>query len=227
MRPLIAMRAGASPTTRSGQLLPSHMTSRPATMMPPLEMKSLKLNVVAALDGQGGAAVAGMDLLLGRRARLGAITAAARRQLEYEPETARPGETVGLVDPADGRRRPDRPRPAIDGERTLGFPEPIRGIQRDQWPPGSALIANDQRRPDAKRRPVQQPRFACLRHGSFLAPAGAAETAPGPVRPVRLAGDGNRPPHAPRCNARAARSPSARTGHRGSAARTGSAASPK
>src|SRR3546814_4401840 len=46
--PLMAMMAVAKPTRRSGQLVPSHSTSTPPIRMPPLEMKSLKLKVVAA-----------------------------------------------------------------------------------------------------------------------------------------------------------------------------------
>src|SRR3546814_10086598 len=48
MPPLIAIRAVARPTSRSGQFVPSQSTRAPAIRMPPLEMKSLKLNVVAA-----------------------------------------------------------------------------------------------------------------------------------------------------------------------------------
>lgn len=46
--PLMAMIEVASPTNRSGQLLPSQSTRPPATNIPPFDMKSLKLNVVAA-----------------------------------------------------------------------------------------------------------------------------------------------------------------------------------
>src|SRR3546814_11777909 len=46
--PLMAMMAVATPTRRSGPLVPSHSTSTPAIRMPPLEMKSLTLKVVAA-----------------------------------------------------------------------------------------------------------------------------------------------------------------------------------
>src|SRR3546814_7781169 len=46
--PLMAMMAVAKPPRRSGQLVPSHSTSTPANRMPPLDMKSLKLKVVAA-----------------------------------------------------------------------------------------------------------------------------------------------------------------------------------
>src|SRR3546814_10236777 len=48
MPPLTAIRAVARPTKRSGQFVPSQSTNAPAIRMPPLEMKSLKLNVVAA-----------------------------------------------------------------------------------------------------------------------------------------------------------------------------------